>query len=161
VTPDQALPGLKEMLNGAGIRLDAPDADAVYGVFKEFARQPVEGVEDDTILYEIGIYGFGEPDTYRIDLVRQFSFFEDGEYDRMEQLHCIVHYEPDEDLRSLGAFNLTTAGSSGSGPPGARRGVAEPFATLADFLGVIDARPAWQAVRGKNAIRLELYQEQV
>jgi hypothetical protein len=139
------------MLNMARVRLDAPDPDAVYGVFKEFARQPVEGVGDDTILYEIGIYGFGEPDTYRIDLVRQFSFFEDGEYDRMEQLHCIVHYEPDDDLRSLGAFNLTTAGSN----------VSEPFATLDDFLEVIDARPEWQTVRGKNAIRLELYQEQV
>jgi hypothetical protein len=157
------------MLNMARVRLDAPDPDAVYRVFKEFARQSVEGVsagrpgevEDDTILYEIGIYGFGEPDKYRIDLVRQFSFFEDGEYDRMEQLHCIVHYEPDEDLRSLGAFNLTTAGSSGWGPAGARRGVAEPFATLDDFLEVIDARPEWETVSGKNAIRLELYQEQV
>jgi hypothetical protein len=111
MTSDQALPSLREMLNVARVRLDAPDPDVVYGVFKEFARQPVDGVADDTILYEIGIYSFGEPETYEIDLVRQFSFYENGEYDRMEQLHCSIQYEPDDDLRSLGAFNLTTAGS--------------------------------------------------
>jgi hypothetical protein len=149
------------MLNEAGVHPDTPDPDVVYRVFKEFARQPVEGIEDDTILYEIGIYEFGEPETYRLHLVRQFSFFEDGEYDRMEQLHCIVHYEPDEDLRSIDAFNLTTAGSAGWGPAGARRGKAEPFATLEEFFGVVDARPEWQSVRGKNPIKLELYQEQV
>jgi hypothetical protein len=149
------------MLDRARVQLDTPDPDVVYRVFKEFAKQPVEGIEDDTILYEIGIYGFGEPETYRLHLVRQFSFFEDGEYDRMEQLHCIVHYEPDEDLRSLGAFNLTTAGSAGWGPEGARRGEAEPFATLDEFFEVVDTRPEWQAVRGKRAIKLEIYQEQV
>jgi len=37
----------------------------------------------------------------------------------------------------------------------------QSFATLDDFLEVIDARPERETVRGKNAIRLELYQEQV
>ncbi len=46
------------MLNEAGVHPDTPDPDVVYRVFKEFARQPVEGIEDDTILYEIGIYEF-------------------------------------------------------------------------------------------------------
>jgi hypothetical protein len=75
VTSDQALPRLREMLHAAGVRLETPDPDVVYRVFKDFVREPVEGVEDETILYEIGVYGFGEPDTYRISLTRQFSFF--------------------------------------------------------------------------------------
>jgi hypothetical protein len=78
----------------------------------------------------------------------------------MEQLHCDIHYEPDDDLRSLGAFNLTTAGSSSWGPGGPRR-EAEPFVSLEEFFAAVDARPEWQAVSGKNPIKLELYQEQV
>lgn len=147
------------MLDAAGVRVDAPDPYAVYKVFKDFATLPVEGVHD-VILYEIGVYGFGEPETYSIDLVRQFSFYEEGEYDRMEQLHCEIHYEPDDELRALGAFNLTTAGST-SWASGKPERVAEPFATLEDFFRAIDARPEWLTVQGKRATRFELAQWQV
>jgi hypothetical protein len=159
VNPDQALVTLRRMLAEAGVRLDAPDPDVVYREFKNFARQRVEGV-DDVILYEIGIYGFGEQETYRMDLVRQFSFYEDGEYDRMEQLHCTIHYEPEPDLRSLGAFNLTTAGST-SWASGKPERVAEPFATLEAFFHVVDARPEWVTVQGKRPTRFELEHWQV
>jgi hypothetical protein len=144
MTSDQALPALKAMLETAGVRRDAPDAGAVYIAFKDFARQPVEGVEDG-VLYEIGVYGFGEPETFQIGLVRQFGFFEDGEYDRMEQLHCTLHYEPESELRSLGTFNAW----------------ADSFPTLEEFFSAIDARPEWSAVRGRQPIRLQLEQWQV
>jgi hypothetical protein len=113
-------------------------------VFKDFARRPVEGVEDG-VLYQIGVYGFGEPETFMIDLVRQFSFYEDGEYDRMEQLHCTIHYEPDDELRALGSYNAW----------------AESFASLDEFFGAMDARPEWSVVSRKRATRLQLEQGQV
>lgn len=132
------------MLDAAGVHSDAPDAGAVFRTFKDFARQPVEGVEDG-VLYEIGVYGFNEPETFQIGLVRQFSFFEDGEYDRMEQLHCILHYEPVSELRSLVAFNAW----------------ADSFPSLDDFFIAMAARPEWSAVRRKQAIRLQVDQWQV
>lgn len=144
MTSDEALPTLRSMLEAAGIRLKAPDAVAVYRVFKDFARQPVEGVVDG-VLYQVGVYAFGEPETFMIHLVRQFSFYEDGEYDRMEQLHCIIHYEPDGDLRSLGSFNAW----------------ADSFATLDEFFRAMDARPEWNLVRLKRPTRLRLEQGQV
>ena len=97
------------------------------------------------MLYEIGVYAFGEPETFRIDLVRQFSFFEDGEYDRMEQLHCTIHYEPDDELRSLGSYDAW----------------ADSFATLDEFFRAMDARPEWSAVRDKRPARLQLEQGQL
>jgi hypothetical protein len=152
VTPEEALPTLRAMLDAAGVRSDSPDPNVIYRVFKDFARLPVEGVDDD-ILYEIGVYGFGEPETYSIDLVRQFSFYLNGEYDRMEQLHCTVHYEPDDDLRSLGTFDLWDSGRP--------QDEAGPLAPLEEFFHAVDARPEWLAVRNKRATRLQLEQWQV
>ena len=134
------MPTFRSMLDRAGVRIEAPDANAVYSVFKDFARQDVEGVVDG-VLFETGVYGFGKPETFTIHLVRQFTFEVDGEYDRMEQLQCWIHYEPDAELRSLGAFTAW----------------AENFATLEQFFGAMDARPEWTAVKGRRANRLELH----
>jgi hypothetical protein len=71
----------------------------------------------------------------------------------MEQLHCTVHYEPDDDLRSLGAFDLW-----GSGRPQDEAGQLAP---LEEFFHAVDARPEWLAVRNKRATRLQLEQWQV
>ena len=132
------------MLDVRSIVSAGPDADKVWAVFKEFTTLPVEGVEEG-FLYEIGVYGFGAPETFRMNLVRQFSFYEDGEYDRMEQLHCTLHFPPDDDLRALGKFNTW----------------AEQHASLDDFYLAVEQRPEWEIVRRKGGGTLDLSQEQV
>lgn len=82
-------------------RLTIPQA---WAVFKEFAAYPIEDAPDVELLFQWGTYDFPEVterELFHCDFVRQFSIYEDGEYDRMEQLHCLFLYEPTAELRAL------------------------------------------------------------
>ena len=63
-------------------------------MFKLFAAEPVEGAgpaaDDDMCLFEYGVYDWsdGKGPRFSWNLCRQFTIYEDGEYDRMEQLRC-------------------------------------------------------------------------
>jgi hypothetical protein len=127
------------LLRSAEVDFAAPDPGHVWDVFKQFVRIPVEGAEDG-VLYQTGLYGFGKPPTFQIGLVRQFSFFEGGEYDRMEQLQCDLHFQPDEDLRALAAFNTW----------------ADHYPSLHAFFRLVESRPEWPLVRMRTAMPLEL-----
>jgi hypothetical protein len=144
LTALESLATIRQMLLSAEVAFAAPDPRQVWDVFKQFIRIPVEGVEDG-VLYQTGIYGFGKPPTFQIGLVRQFSFFEAGEYDHMEQLHCNLHFQPDAELRALGAFNTW----------------ADYYSSLDDFCQFVGARPEWALVDTRGAMPLELFQEEV
>ncbi|MDR7002050.1 hypothetical protein [Neobacillus niacini] len=73
------------------------------GCFKGFCKEPVEGEEDKEILFECGIYDFTGEELFHFGFVRQFSIFEEDEYDHMEQLHCLFYFKPTEELKMLEA----------------------------------------------------------
>ncbi|MFD0824487.1 hypothetical protein ACT8ZR_02300 [Neobacillus sp. M.A.Huq-85] len=80
---------------------DTDDIKKVWDVFKGFCKEPVEGEEDKQILFECGIYDFTGEELFHFAFVRQFSIFEDDEYDHMEQLHCLFYFKPTKVLRTL------------------------------------------------------------
>lgn len=93
----------------------APDAWAAWEAFKRFAAlsfapDAPERLADgggDMLLCEYGIYEWpwssGSREVFLVDLVRQFSVVgEDGEYDRMEHVHCSIAFDPRPALRQLG-----------------------------------------------------------
>jgi hypothetical protein len=95
--------------------VDAPDAFAAWHAFKQFAAlrfapDPPERLEaggGDMLLCEYGIYDWpwssDSRPVFLVDLVRQFSVVgEDGEYDRMEHVHCSIAFALEPALRQLG-----------------------------------------------------------
>jgi hypothetical protein len=144
LTAQESLATLRQLLISAEVAFAAPDPRRVWGVLKQFIRIPVQGVEDG-ILYQTGIFGFGKPPTFQIGLVRQFTFFAAGEYDHMEQLHCNLHFQPDAELRALGAFNTW----------------ADYYLSLDDFYRFVESRPEWTLAETRSAMPLELFQEEV
>jgi len=100
MTPIEAEQRLREMLNSANFDFEAPEPALAWSVFKTFASEPVEGV-DDGFLWELGCYDFTGEKLCYLDFVRQFTFYEDGEYDHMEQLHIEFTAPPSSELLTL------------------------------------------------------------
>jgi hypothetical protein len=98
--PNEAEDELKAMLGLAGFDFRNPSPALAWAVFKAFAERPVEDVESG-ILWEIGCYSFTGEKLCRLNFVRQFSFYVDGEYDHMEQLHLLLTCTPTPELLSL------------------------------------------------------------
>ncbi len=142
--PEDALEALNRELAAAAAKSPYPNVDAVWAGFKAFISQPVDGVEDE-VLYEIGVFGFGAPETFQLSLVRQLSFFDRGKYDHMEQVRCTVHFPPDDDLRGLGRFNTW----------------AEQHESLGEFCRAVEQRLDWATMRLKRPTEMAVEQSQV
>lgn len=101
IASTEALRTLDRMLADAGFDRERPDPRVVLRVFREFAQVPVACAED-LFLFQTGTYDFTGPELFAVDFTRQFSHEnEDGEYAGMEQLHCVIYYEPTDELRAL------------------------------------------------------------
>jgi hypothetical protein len=98
-----------------GDALSKPDAQAAWEVFERFALLPfapaaperLDEALGDLLLFEWGVYAWGmsgaTQETFLVELVRQFSVVaEDGEYERMEQVHCSIAFDAVPELRQLG-----------------------------------------------------------
>ncbi len=102
---------LKGMLAEAGASLDRPSVDEAWPVWRRFAEIDAEDVapDDDGLLFEWGTYAFNDGQ-FMFGLTRQFSFYRStkygGEYDHMEQLHCMLFFEPTDELRALGSGEM-------------------------------------------------------
>ena len=88
---------LNSMLNKAGFKTGNPDIHLLWKVFKLFADVKFK-VAEDALLFQCGTDG---EDIFYWDLVRQFSFEKNGEYDHMEQLHVEFLFDPAEDLSAF------------------------------------------------------------
>lgn len=91
---------------GESQTLDAGAATRVWKVFAAFAALPVEGMspqdDSDGVLFQSGVYDWGDGRHFNFSLVRQYIFDgEAGEYDHMEQLECLLLYDPTPALESL------------------------------------------------------------
>jgi hypothetical protein len=93
---------LKEILSKEGFSLDNPEPRIAWTAFKAFALEPVN-CADDGVLFECGVSSVwtGKADLFYFGFVRQFSVDLDGEYDHMEQLHCLFSRSPTDDVSLL------------------------------------------------------------
>ena len=86
------------MLSDAGFDPLHPAPRLAWATFKSFMREPVD-CADDGVLFECGVFGFTGEDLFYLEFIRQFSYNDDeGEYDRMEQLHCTFTRAPTDEL---------------------------------------------------------------
>ncbi|MHB1484116.1 MAG: hypothetical protein ACYCYI_05585 [Saccharofermentanales bacterium] len=91
---------LNSMLNKAGFKTEKPDIYLLWKVFKQFSNVKFN-VADDALLFQCGTYNFTGKDIFYWELIRQFSFEKNGEYDHMEQLHIEFLFDPAEDLAAF------------------------------------------------------------
>jgi hypothetical protein len=83
---------LKQLLRDASAGLASPESlRPAWAAFRTFAVLSVETSADadsDGILYQSGVFAFGGPERYYVDLVRQFDVVDGtGEHDHYEQVH--------------------------------------------------------------------------
>lgn len=88
------------MLLKAGFDYDNPDVLIAWNTFKVFSDQQFK-CADDTLLFQYGEYSFTGEKAFYWDLVRQFSYEKNGEYDYMEQLHIEFMFKPSPDFEGL------------------------------------------------------------
>src|SRR5690349_3068548 len=73
---------------------------ALDTMFAFYAQQRADDVaidqDGDMLLYEWGVYDFDEPESFQLDITRQFIVTdEDQPYqDEPYQLHLTLHFEP-------------------------------------------------------------------
>lgn len=150
MTVGQAEARLRKMLRDAGLTLDRLDPEATWGVFREFAAEPVEGTgaaaEDDMCLFECGVYDWhdGKGARFNWSLCRQFTLYRPGgEYDHMEQLRCDLFFEPAPQLARLRVDGIWSA-------PDLSRWEAE-----------VEVQDGFRAVAGMTPVESRVGQEHV
>lgn len=118
---DEALDRFRALLADAGINPDRPTTEDVRRTWEVMRRFFAEDVDDaaprdqngDGLLAQYGIYAFGGPPLYQLDMSRQFSFDdENGEYDHMSQLQCTFEFDPTDELRAVEPATLWSWDSS-------------------------------------------------
>jgi hypothetical protein len=111
---------LSGLLAEVGPHESASPALVAWEAFKRFAALPFApeapeslDEEGDLLLFEWGPESepSSERDAFFVHLVRQFSVLaEDGEYERMEQVHCSMSFEPLPEVLRLGSGAIWSDG---------------------------------------------------
>ncbi|MEH7419578.1 hypothetical protein V7266_30565 [Neobacillus drentensis] len=123
---------------------DTDDIKKVWEIFKDFCREPVEGVEDKEILFQCGVYDFTGEELFQLDFVRQFTVYDGDEYYGMEQLHCEFLLKPIDELSKLETVEWSM-----------------DYEDLDDFLNHIENLQEFKIPLNSKPIKLEIYQEEV
>jgi hypothetical protein len=104
ISANRAKVELIKMLRESGFNFDSPDPKLAWEIFKNFFSTKVD-CADDALLFQYGVYR--DDGSFEFDFTTQFIFEEDGEYDRMEQLHLTFYYRPNKELEDLNAHIWT------------------------------------------------------
>ena len=123
---------------------DINDIQKVWEIFKVFCRESVEGEEEKEILFQCGIYDFTGEERFHLDLVRQFTVYEDDEFSRMEQLHCEFILKPTEELRRYEVEEWSM-----------------DYDDIDDFFNHIENLQEFKETLNLEPIKQEIYQEEV
>src|SRR6185295_268715 len=115
--------------------------EAITAMCGFYAEQRAEGADldqdGDMLLYQWGVYGWDEPETFQVDITRQFMVT--GE-DEPYQLQLICYYKPTDAFRKISASNQWCPS------PG----------ELAQFRKYIEASEAFKAVADAKPDRVDL-----
>lgn len=96
--------------------LDKPNnivtpSEILDSLVKFYETHPCDGCDPredaDMLLFQCGVYDWGEGRNFEVDFVRQFIInHENGDYDHMEQLHFTFYYPPEDAGMSKIEFNI-------------------------------------------------------
>jgi|SRR5579859_564885 len=88
----------------------APLGVLISAAIQFYTTKPATGLSDnassDMLLFQYGCYDWGDGESFEIDLTRQFIIAEETDDDAISQLHLTAYFEPDDELRKVGASNL-------------------------------------------------------
>ncbi len=97
-------------LDRCGLEVEAAAlGDIITAVLDFYNGEHATGLavtpQADMLLFQFGVYDWGQGEHFQFDITRQFIL--DGEEgdDAISQLHCTVIYEPTIHLRSIGKGN--------------------------------------------------------
>ena len=141
---------LARMLREAGVDPDRPQSISVtWEVFKRFMNLPSDAVgpDADGFLYQSGTFRFYGPEEFYVDFVRQFGFGSGGEHDHYEQLHCEFRFAPTDATRAFGQHSQWWFPDSGS--------------DSGLFIGMVEGRPEFAALRDAPPLAVAIHQEAV
>jgi hypothetical protein len=106
MSPSESRSRFEQFVADAGSSVATLSAQNAARLMLAFYRQmradncPLDA-DGDMILFQWGTYDFGEGETYRYNLTRQFIMPGDEDDDGMSQLSLTVHYAVTEALRAL------------------------------------------------------------
>ncbi|HLI65987.1 MAG TPA: hypothetical protein VKU90_06450 [Caulobacteraceae bacterium] len=124
-------------------------ADWIAAFLAFYAEREAAGLSaeavSDMLLFQYGCYDWGRGEMFEFDITRQFIVAEREDDDAISQLHLTAYFEPDEELRSVGAANRWCR----------NRG------ELPELEKAILASPAFALVRTRPMVRLDVAWEQV
>ena len=132
-----------ELLRPTGAALDAPDLNATWRAFTEFARAPVV-CDEESLFFECGLSPSNENRFY-VNFTRTFFGRDAGNHFWSSELNCDFLFENTPELEELG---VTIE--------------AEEFAhnsnEIAEFFERIEAQTAlWNALAGRESVEATLY----
>ncbi len=118
---------------------------AIEVMFEFYAEQRAEDVaideDGDMLLYEWGVYSLTGPESFQLDITRQFIVVDE---DEPYQLHLTLHFNPTDALRQLENGNVWCHS------PNELPAFKQFVESSAPFEAVADAKPSY----------VELYFEQ-
>jgi hypothetical protein len=113
----EAREALEHELSERGVDPASPNPPLVWEAFQRFGARPVDDVPNDPaldadgLLVEFGTYDWhdGEGERFQLSFVRQFTFYDEDDYDHMEHVRCVLSYPPDSQVGegSMWSFGLT------------------------------------------------------
>jgi len=145
---DEAEERLRSLLLDAGLDLALLEPRGTWEVFKRFAAESVEGVagsDADLCLFEYGVYDWsdGKGSRFNWSLCRQFTIYEGGDYDHMEQLRCDLYFTPTPELEAVGGADCWSG------------------LDLAEWVREVEALPGFRAVLDAQPVESVFGQEEV
>lgn len=105
MTPADAKADLEKRLTQTGFTFADPDLETAWRAFREHLGVKVVGAKD-YVLVDAGVCDFeSQPfrPAFKVDLCRQFGFFDEGEFQGYEQLHLMLFFPATADLDELTA----------------------------------------------------------
>ena len=77
--------------------------DAFLDFYGTVPASGLSGPDGDMLLFQYGVYDWGQGPFFQVDLTRQFVVDDDGE-DEISQLHCTTYFAATDALRAIPAL---------------------------------------------------------
>lgn len=110
MSPDTSAAAFESFLLQRGIQLSSMDipqlvesALSFYEIVK--ASSLAEGSGTDMLLFQWGVYNWGQGEHFEFDITRQFVSADGEDDDAISQLRCTAYFEPLPALRALPESN--------------------------------------------------------
>lgn len=105
MSPADAKADLEKRLAQAGFDFEHPDLETAWKAFREHLGVEVIGAKD-YVLVDVGVCDFDSQPfrpAFKVDLCRQFGFFDEDEFQGYEQLHLMLYFPATADLHGFTA----------------------------------------------------------